>query len=223
MSFGVSLLSVRPHSMTSLQKAAPRLTTPDWTLMRSVITFFARASRVVVRCVSTSVRQLSKSSPYCKLSTLQTVPTGLLLGPFRHVANTGRRVRDHVVGLRRGEQKGALESVRHRLTAPDRVEVQHLLFAIRIVEHLRHSIGYDVGAVPALVPRLLRHLSLQFAEDQCLGDQSTVPELVILRIALRPSLADLLGELGKVLLRASRDDMRVPGSRIFELGEIRLA
>lgn len=123
----------------------------------------------------------------------------------------------------RGKQQGALQGLRHRLASPDGIKVEHLLFTVGVVEHFRHGIGHDVRAVSALVPRLFRNLGLELPEDDGLGDQSAVPELVIFRVALRPCFPDLLREFGKVLLGTFGNDMGMPCGRLLELGEIRLA
>ena len=40
-------------------------------------------------------------------ASLQSVPAGLLLGPFRHVAHSCWRMGDHVIGLGCGQEQGA--------------------------------------------------------------------------------------------------------------------
>ena len=128
-----------------------------------------------------------------------------------------------VVCLCRGEKQGALKCVRNRLPPPDRVQVQDLLLAVGIVEHLCHGVGDDVGAVATLVPWLLRNFDFEPTENDRLRDQPPVPELVISGIALGPSFADVLREFGEVLLRSARDDMRLARRRKLELGEVCLA
>jgi len=126
------------------------------------------------------------------------------------------------MSLGRGKKQRTQQCLGDRLSPPDRVKIKHLLFTISVVEHLRHGVSDDVRAVATLVPRLLRNLCLELAEDDGLGDQPTIPELVILRVAFRPRLADLFSEFGKVLLRAARYDMRVPVGRVRDLGEVSL-